>query len=405
VQIDVTLLGEFAVRVDRRSVDETAWKSRRAVQLVALLALAPNRRLTSEEVMDALWPDLPPEAARANLHKTATLARQAMGSKQAVVLSGDVVSLWPAAEVRIDAHEFATAAQRAFAAGDPSECAEVARQLSGVVLPQERYEEWAARPRERVQRLHLDLLRTGGLWPELCEADPTDEAAHRELMQEYFHAGRLHAAIRQFQRLRTVLAREVGVLPSPQTLALYRQIIGTATSGWVRPGLVGREMELLRARATLHRAAEGRPAAIFVTGPAGIGKTRLCEELVEQAVGDGWFVLRATGREQTESVPYWALVDAVQAVMVDRPYLANAPSGPREGPAGPTGGSRSRPRERPRPPPRRAPPPDGGHRGGGSTEDHALPRRSPARRWRHGGPRRDPGQCTRPTGSPPPCCL
>lgn len=172
--------------------------------------------------------------------------------------------------------------------------------------------------------LYLDLLRTGGLWPELCEADPTDEAAHRELMQEYFHAGRLHAAIRQFQRLRTVLAREVGVLLSPQTLALYRQIIGTATSGWVRPGLVGREMELVRARATLRRAAEGRPAAIFVTGLAGIGKTRLCEELVELAVGDGWFVLRATGREQTESVPYWALVDAVQAVMVDRPYLANA---------------------------------------------------------------------------------
>ncbi|MDQ3979458.1 MAG: AAA family ATPase, partial [Actinomycetota bacterium] len=124
--------------------------------------------------------------------------------------------------------------------------------------------------------------------------------------------------------LRTILARELGVLPSPQTVALYRRIVGTATSGWVRPGLVGREMELLRARATLRRVAEGRSGAIFVTGPAGIGKTRVCEELVEQAMGEGWFVLRAAGREQMASVPYWALVEAVQAVMVDRPYLANA---------------------------------------------------------------------------------
>ncbi len=42
--------------------------------------------------MDALWPDLAPEAARANLHKTATLARQAMGSKESVVLRGDTAS-------------------------------------------------------------------------------------------------------------------------------------------------------------------------------------------------------------------------------------------------------------------------------------------------------------------------
>ncbi|HYX43577.1 MAG TPA: AAA family ATPase [Acidimicrobiales bacterium] len=167
-------------------------------------------------------------------------------------------------------------------------------------------------------------MRAAGLWADVVDADPTDEAAHRELMKEHFQAGRLHAAIRQFQRLRTILARELGVLPSPQTVALYRRIVGTATSGWVRPGLVGRETELVRARATLRRAAEGRPAAIFVTGPAGIGKTRFCEELVEQATGEGWFVLRAAGHEQTASVPFWALVEAVQAVMVDRPYLANA---------------------------------------------------------------------------------
>ena len=324
VHVQVVLLGGFSVTVDGTPVEPAAWKSRRSAQLVALLGLAANHRLTTEQVMDALWPDLAPEAARANLHKTATLARQAMGSKEAVVVRNDVVSLWPSHDLKIDVEEFETDARRALSSNDPAMCAATARQYTGELLPQERYEDWAVGPRERVQRLHLDLLRAGGQWAELAEADPTDEAAHRELMDEHFQAGRLHAAIRQFQRLRTILARDLGVLPSPATVALYRRIVGTASAGSVRPGLVGREHELLRARAALRRAAEGRPAAVFVTGGPGIGKTRVCEELVEQATGEGWLVLRAAGREQTASVPYWALVEALQAVMVDRPYLTNA---------------------------------------------------------------------------------
>ncbi|HEX2117879.1 MAG TPA: hypothetical protein VHF91_01730, partial [Acidimicrobiales bacterium] len=77
MEVRVTLLGGLAVEVAGSMVPAGAWKSRRAAQLVALLALAPNHRLASEQVMDALWPDLPPEAARANLHKTATLAWRA----------------------------------------------------------------------------------------------------------------------------------------------------------------------------------------------------------------------------------------------------------------------------------------------------------------------------------------
>ncbi|MDQ3897777.1 MAG: transcriptional activator domain-containing protein, partial [Actinomycetota bacterium] len=231
----VTLLGEFCVAVDGTLVEPAAWRSRRAVQLVGLLALAPNRRLTSEQAMDALWPALAPEAARANLHKTATLARQAMGSKDAVVLRGDAVSLWPAADVRVDVEEFEATARKALASRDATACADAAYRFAGELLPEERYEEWTVTPRDRVRRLHLELLRAGGLWAELAEADATDEAAHRELMKEHFEAGRLHAAIRQFQRLRTILARELGVLPSPETVALYRRLVGTAASGWVRP--------------------------------------------------------------------------------------------------------------------------------------------------------------------------
>ena len=307
MQLEVGVLGGLAVVVDGRPVH--IWPSRRAAQLVALLALAPSGRLATEQVMDALWPDLAPDAARANLHKAATLARQAMGSKEAVILNGDLVALAPAADLTVDLATFE-------AAGDPA-------LYAGEVLPEYRYEEWTIPARDRAHRLYLDALRTARRWTELAEADPTDEAAHREIMREHVRAGRLHAAIRQFQRLKTILARELGVMPHPDTVALYREVVGTATSGWVRPGLVGREVELVRARAALRRAAEGGPAAIFVTGAAGIGKSRLCEELVDQAAGEGWLVLRGAGREQTASVPYWPLVEAVQAALLDRPDVAD----------------------------------------------------------------------------------
>ena len=329
MRVEVRLLGRFSVAVEDRAVEDraveaSAWPSRRSVQLVALLALAPHRQLTTEQVMDALWPDLAPEAARAQLHKTATLARQAMGSREAVELRGGMVRFWPGADAVVDAAVMEDEAAHALASGEAGRCAEVARRFAGELLPEERYEEWAAGPRERLRALHLELLRAGGQWEALVDADPTDEEAHRELMREHVRAGRLHAAIRQFQRARTILARELGVLPAPETAALYREILGTAGSGWVRPALVGREVELVRARATLRRALEGRPAAIFVTGPAGIGKTRLCEELVDQAVADGWLVMRAAARDQTASVPYSPLVEAVEATMVERPGVAES---------------------------------------------------------------------------------
>lgn len=308
VQVEVGVLGGLAVVVDGRPVH--TWPSRRAAQLVALLALAPNGRLATEQAMDALWPDLTPEAARANLHKAATLARQAMGSKEAVILKGDLVALAPAADLTVDLATFE-------AAGDPD-------LYAGEVLPEYRYDEWTIPARDRAHRRYLDVLRKARRWTELAEADPTDEAAHREIMREQVRAGHLHAAIRQFQRLTTILGRELGVMPHSDTVALYREIVGTATSGWVRPGLVGREVELVRARAALRRAAEGRPAAVFVTGAAGIGKSRLCEELVDQAAGEGWLVLRGAGREQTASVPYWPLVEAVQAALLDRSDVAGA---------------------------------------------------------------------------------
>jgi DNA-binding SARP family transcriptional activator len=62
--VAITLLGEFAVTVEGRAVDPSHWRRRPAASLVKLLALAPDRRLHREQVIDALWPDVAVADAR-----------------------------------------------------------------------------------------------------------------------------------------------------------------------------------------------------------------------------------------------------------------------------------------------------------------------------------------------------
>ena len=105
-RVEIRVLGGFEVSVDGRRVPAQAWQQRRASELVKLLALAPRHRLQREQVIDALWPDLPPDAGAANLRKAAHYARAALGSKEAVVLRQGQVSLWPDAELAVDAERF-----------------------------------------------------------------------------------------------------------------------------------------------------------------------------------------------------------------------------------------------------------------------------------------------------------
>src|SRR5262245_22368574 len=72
----IRLLGEFRVSIGQRPIPANAWQRRRAAALVKLLALAPRLSLHREQVLEALWPELPPAAAKNNLHRTLHTARR-----------------------------------------------------------------------------------------------------------------------------------------------------------------------------------------------------------------------------------------------------------------------------------------------------------------------------------------
>ena len=161
--MEIRLLGRFDVRVDGREIPPSAWSRRQAASLVKLLALAPRRQLHREQVMDALWPDVPVDEATPRLHKAAHFARRVLGP-ESVALRNETVMLFPDAPVSVDTIRFQELAQDALDAGDAAAAAAAAELYGGPLLPEDRYESWAEPTRDRLQLLHLRLLRQAHRW-------------------------------------------------------------------------------------------------------------------------------------------------------------------------------------------------------------------------------------------------
>ncbi|HLM51174.1 MAG TPA: BTAD domain-containing putative transcriptional regulator, partial [Solirubrobacteraceae bacterium] len=260
-RVTVHLLGRFAVDVDGRPLPDDAFAQRRAADLVKVLALAPGHRLSRDRVVEMLWPRLPADAGTANLHKAAHYARRALGARDAIVLRQGSVELAPSARVETDAERFERDAEAPY---------------GGELLPDDRYEDWAVGPRERLRDLRIQRLRAAGRWADVVAEDPADEQAHRELMQADLAAGDRLAAARRFRLLRDELGR-LGLRPSSETLELERRLAeGPPVRAARAPGapVVGRDAELAHVVHALRGATEGDGAALVVCADAGMGKTR-----------------------------------------------------------------------------------------------------------------------------------
>jgi DNA-binding SARP family transcriptional activator/tetratricopeptide (TPR) repeat protein len=286
----VALLGRFAVSVGAAELTAEQWPSLRAAHLVQLLSLQPRRRLTREQLIDTLWPQLDPEAGAANLRKAMHHARQALRRHDALVAQGGEVVLWPQREVIVDADVFEHQADAALARRDAAECAEAALRYAGDLLPGARYEAWTEAARERLHARYVELLRASAQWEKLAQHEPTDESAHRALMQRELEAGNRAAALRWYAHLREALQQGLGVAPDRHTEALYQRcLVGLQASG---PAFVGRSLPLAQVAAWLGMGSAERPGGIVLRGPGGIGKSALGREIAAQARGRGWAVQR-----------------------------------------------------------------------------------------------------------------
>jgi predicted ATPase len=85
---------------------------------------------------------------------------------------------------------------------------------------------------------------------------------------------------------------------------------------WSPTRLLGRDAELQTLTACLDQARAGSAAVAVLEGTAGIGKTRLVDELVARAERDGFHCLQAAC-EQTLGRPFGPLLDALADIGQD----------------------------------------------------------------------------------------
>jgi DNA-binding SARP family transcriptional activator/tetratricopeptide (TPR) repeat protein len=313
--LDVRLLGRFAVAVDGVWVPASAWEHRRAEDLVKLLALSPEHRLTRDQVVEALWPRLGAKAGVSNLHKAAYYARRALGWHEGIVVRQGVVALAPDDRVETDVEGLGQDG------GWDGEVPEL--------LPEDRYEDWTFDHRERLAERRAAVLRRQGRWAELLRAEPTDEEITRTVMREHAAAGDRAAAARQFRRLRDALAT-LGLTPSEESLSVYREIArGDPVHAPTRSAaaMVGRDRESALAQGALDAAGRGDGGALLILGDAGMGKTRLVDALLDDARGRDWHTCRATARDEDGGPPYRPIIEAIDPLVAARPDLLESLDG------------------------------------------------------------------------------
>lgn len=248
--IAIRLLGAPLVeRIATDGAKPIAWPFERPLKLLAFLATRPGRRAPREDVVEAVWPDASEAAIRRNLHPTVSRLRSGLAGGPTrggmVLLNRGVYQLDPSVDWQVDAEAFedlVLAGERHAAAGADLDAVAVWREAwemyRGSFLPA--YEErWVEVCRERYQFRYLQLLRglgeallRLGSWMEAEDAarrllleDPLEEAVYGLLMRAYAGRGRRDLVNRQFERLRQVLVRELGVEPSAATLELYNELM------------------------------------------------------------------------------------------------------------------------------------------------------------------------------------
>jgi len=222
--------------------------------------------------------------------------------------------------------------------------------LMGFVVDEPLFEEWLVAERERLRELALEAfarllaqqrkagakeaaLRTG---LKLLTLDPLQEPVHRTLMRLYAAVGRRGTALRQYQQCVNVLQRDLGIEPEAETKELYQEILrrrplrgtvieaaaaspsGPATIATSRAPvdqnpLIGRAVELEQLRGALNQACAAQGSVAAVLGEAGIGKTRLVNELIGAAEEHGARVLVGRCYESEQVLPFGPWVDALRA--------------------------------------------------------------------------------------------
>ena len=345
---EVRLLGGFDVRVDGRPVN--GFESQKVRGLLAYLVAARGTLHSRERLAELFWPEQEPAGARSSLRQALYNLRSTLApdppdpgwqpfpsNHQSVTFARDA-PVW----VDVEAFEEALRCGQGEHRPVPQVLAQAVQLYRGDFLSgcpvrgSAEFEDWMAEQQERLREGAVQALRDLlshyrdrgehrlGIQcaQRLLAIDPLAEEAHRQLMSLYNLSGRRGRALSQYEGLRHLLDRELGVEPSEETHALYRSILreeqvagergeGVEPVGPVIP-LVGRDRELAALRRVWGAVQRGTGAFTLLEGEPGVGKSRLAKSLLSEAEKTAGAVLLARCQGFEPEVPYQPIRDALR---------------------------------------------------------------------------------------------
>jgi DNA-binding SARP family transcriptional activator len=223
------------------------FRSQKIRSLLAFLAYHSHHSHPRETLIELLWPECDPAAGRHRLRQALCLLRHQLEPPGvpagAVILANHAaVQVNPAACIT-DVAQFEAALQLAVQAGSSSGCEQALRLIQAVELYRGEllpgcFEDWVLPERQRLSEAYLQALdqlvglleQTGDLHGALQYArravavDPLREETHHTMIRLLVAAGQPEAALRQYDELERLMARELDTTPASETRALLAEI-------------------------------------------------------------------------------------------------------------------------------------------------------------------------------------
>ncbi|WP_431923272.1 BTAD domain-containing putative transcriptional regulator [Nonomuraea jabiensis] len=323
----ICILGPLEVEGDGGPIAVGGFRLR---ALLAVLALEAGRTVTTERLIDALWPDDPPANAANALQTLVRRLRVALRPYEVLESRPGGYALAVAPD-DVDALRFRRAAANGAGKGEGLELwrGPALADLTSVPLLAN-----AAAALEQDRLSAVEARAEAGLAAG-APVDLTSEVAAHPLrerlgalaMRALAAEGRQAEALELFERTRRTLADELGVDPGPELRAAHLAVLsGDVPVRPARPTPQARQRGNVRTPRTsfIGREAEldqlgtllGRARIVTLVGPGGAGKTRLATEVALRSAEAVWMVELAPVSDPAD-VP-GAVLDAL-GLRDDRP--------------------------------------------------------------------------------------
>jgi DNA-binding SARP family transcriptional activator/predicted ATPase len=335
--LKINLLGSFRIAYHNQllyTIDQPREQS-----LLAYLLFNTGTPVSRRYLAYLYWPDSTDAQARNNLRQVLHQLRRALPQDEEYIYSDTNKLYWrPESNFHLDVFEFEKALKLADSA-DKSGDLTVARTALGEALNLYRgdlllscYDDWILTERERLHQLCLKTLeriiqileeqrdyKTAIPFAQrLIRHDRLYEDGYRLLMRLYAISNERASALRTYHTCVDILQNELGVEPEPATREIFHrlrsaQVLLSAASPDVESvavlPLTGRSSVWAQLQAEWQRADAGEQRFVLLSGEAGIGKSRLAEELLQWVARQGFSTAKSRAYAAEGSLSYSPLVD------------------------------------------------------------------------------------------------